>query len=176
MPGGSRDAWPHLQEILQEIAAQVDGLPCCDWVGEGGAGHFVKMVHNGIEYGDMQLITEAYHLMHAGLAMDATEIGEVFSGWRAGKLDSYLIDITAEIFTLKDDDGTPLVEKILDVAGQKAQASGPSSMPSNSASPSRSSARRSSRDSSPRLRRSASPLPGSCGDRRSCPASTATPP
>lgn len=119
MPGGSRDAWPHLQAILQEIAAQVDGLPCCDWVGEGGAGHFVKMVHNGIEYGDMQLITEAYHLMHTGLAMDATEIGEVFSGWRAGKLDSYLIDITADIFTLKDDDGTPLVEKILDVAGQK---------------------------------------------------------
>ena len=119
MPGGSHQAWEHIGPIFQSIAAQVDGTPCCDWVGDGGAGHFVKMVHNGIEYGDMQLITEAYHLMKSGLGMQAEEIGEVFSGWRSGKLDSYLIDITAEIFTVKDSDGEPLVEKILDVAGQK---------------------------------------------------------
>ena len=119
MPGGSRDAWPHVQAILQGIAAHVDGVPCCDWVGEGGAGHFVKMVHNGIEYGDMQLICEAYHLMHGALGMSAGEIGAVFERWRSGKLDSYLIDITADVFTVLDDDGEPLVEKILDVAGQK---------------------------------------------------------
>jgi 6-phosphogluconate dehydrogenase len=119
MPGGSHQAWEHIAPIFQSIAAQVDGTPCCDWVGDGGAGHFVKMVHNGIEYGDMQLITEAYHLMKSGLGMQAEQIGEVFSGWRSGKLDSYLIDITAEIFTVKDSDGEPLVEKILDVAGQK---------------------------------------------------------
>jgi 6-phosphogluconate dehydrogenase len=119
MPGGSREAWPHVKEIMQSISAHVDGIPCCDWVGENGAGHFVKMVHNGIEYGDMQLIGEAYHLMKGVLGLGAEEIGQVFTGWNQGRLDSYLIEITADIFTVRDQDGSPLVEKILDVAGQK---------------------------------------------------------
>ncbi|UCH25642.1 MAG: decarboxylating NADP(+)-dependent phosphogluconate dehydrogenase [Trueperaceae bacterium] len=119
MPGGSRAAWPHVREILQSISAHVDGIPCCDWVGENGAGHFVKMVHNGIEYGDMQLISEAYHVMQGVLGLQSEEIGQVFAGWNQGRLDSYLIEITADIFTAKDHDGNPLVEKILDVAGQK---------------------------------------------------------
>ena len=119
MPGGTPGAWEHVQEIFQSIAAQVDGVPCCDWVGENGAGHFVKMVHNGIEYGDMQLICEAYHLMKSALGMDNDEIGETFRGWNKGKLDSYLIEITGEIFKAKDEDGSPLVDKILDTAGQK---------------------------------------------------------
>ena len=119
MPGGSPEAWPHVKNILQDISAHVDGVPCCDWVGEGGAGHYVKMVHNGIEYGDMQLIAEAYSLMKNALSMSAADIGEVFAKWNAGRLDSYLIEITADIFTKMDTDGQPLVDKILDSAGQK---------------------------------------------------------
>lgn len=120
MPGGSPKAWPYVKEIFQSIAAKVDdGVPCCDWVGEDGAGHFVKMVHNGIEYGDMQIINEAYHLMKELLGMDAFEQHEVFKKWNEGKLDSYLIEITRDILAFKDEDGTPIVEKILDTAGQK---------------------------------------------------------
>ncbi len=120
MPGGSVAAWPHVKEIFQSIAAKVDdGTPCCDWVGENGAGHYVKMVHNGIEYGDMQLICEAYQLLKDGLGLNADELHEVFADWNKGELDSYLIDITEQIFAKKDDDGTPVVEKILDTAGQK---------------------------------------------------------
>src|SRR5690606_24988292 len=120
MPGGSPAAWPHVKPIFQDIAAKVeDGSPCCDWVGENGAGHFVKMVHNGIEYGDMQIINEAYHLMKELLGMDAFEQHEVFKKWKSGRLDSYLIEITADILAYKDEDGSPLVEKILDTAGQK---------------------------------------------------------
>jgi 6-phosphogluconate dehydrogenase len=120
MPGGSPGAWPHVQEIFRAVSAKVDGgVPCCDWVGENGAGHFVKMVHNGIEYGDMQIINEAYHLMKGLLGMDAFEQHEVFEKWNRGVLDSYLIEITADITAYKDEDGSPLVEKILDAAGQK---------------------------------------------------------
>ncbi len=120
MPGGNPEAWPHVKEIFQAIAAKVeDGTPCCDWVGENGAGHYVKMVHNGIEYGDMQLICEAYQLLKDGLGLTADELHQVFADWNKGELDSYLIEITAEIFTKKDDDGAPLVDKILDTAGQK---------------------------------------------------------
>ncbi|MDR0220899.1 MAG: decarboxylating NADP(+)-dependent phosphogluconate dehydrogenase [Lachnospiraceae bacterium] len=120
MPGGSQAAWPHVQPILQAIAAKVgDGTPCCQWVGANGAGHFVKMVHNGIEYGDMQLICEAYHLMRDGLGMSAMEMHEVFAEWNKGELDSYLIEITSDILAYKDTDGSPLVDKILDTAGQK---------------------------------------------------------
>src|SRR5688572_21514653 len=120
MPGGSPDAWPHVKEIFQSIAAKVeDGTPCCDWVGENGAGHYVKMVHNGIEYGDMQLICEAYHVLKEGLGLTADELHEVFADWNKGELDSYLIEITSEIFAKKDEDGSPLIDKILDTAGQK---------------------------------------------------------
>jgi len=120
MPGGSPAAWPHVKPIFQSIAAKVeDGTPCCDWVGENGAGHFVKMVHNGIEYGDMQLICEAYYLMKVLLGMSPDEMHEVFKEWNEGELDSYLIEITRDILAFKDDDGQPLVEKILDTAGQK---------------------------------------------------------
>lgn len=120
MPGGSKEAWPFVKDIFQSIAAKVDGgVPCCDWVGEDGAGHFVKMVHNGIEYGDMQIINEAYHLMKDMLGMDAFEQHEVFKQWNKEELDSYLIEITADILAFKDEDGSPLVEKILDTAGQK---------------------------------------------------------
>jgi len=120
MPGGSPDAWPHVKEIFQSISAKVeDGSPCCDWVGEKGAGHFVKMVHNGIEYGDMQLITEAYQLMKDFLDMSHQEMHEVFKTWNEGELNSYLIEITRNILAFKDEDGKPLVEKILDTAGQK---------------------------------------------------------
>ncbi|MGH9632896.1 MAG: decarboxylating NADP(+)-dependent phosphogluconate dehydrogenase [Bryobacteraceae bacterium] len=120
MPGGNPDAWPHVKEIFQSIAAKVDdGTPCCDWVGEDGAGHYVKMVHNGIEYGDMQLICEAYHLLREGLNLNAGELHKVFADWNKGELDSFLIDITSQIFTKKDDDGSPLIDKILDTAGQK---------------------------------------------------------
>jgi 6-phosphogluconate dehydrogenase len=120
MPGGSPPAWPHVKPIFQSIAAKVeDGTPCCDWVGENGAGHFVKMVHNGIEYGDMQLICEAYYLMKVLLGMSPDEMHEVFKEWNEGELDSYLIEITRDILAFKDDDGQPLVEKILDTAGQK---------------------------------------------------------
>jgi 6-phosphogluconate dehydrogenase len=120
MPGGSPAAWPAVKPIFQAIAAKVgDGTPCCDWVGEGGAGHFVKMTHNGIEYGDMQLICEAYQLMKDGLGMTAPEMHEVFAEWNQGELDSYLIEITRDILAYKDEDGSPLVDKILDTAGQK---------------------------------------------------------
>jgi 6-phosphogluconate dehydrogenase len=120
MPGGSPAAWPHVKEIFQAVAAKVeDGSPCCDWVGEGGAGHFVKMVHNGIEYGDMQIINEAYQLMKDLLGMSADEMHEVFKKWNTEELDSYLIEITRDILAFKDEDGQPLVEKILDTAGQK---------------------------------------------------------
>ena len=120
MPGGSNDAWPHIKDIFQSIAAKVeDGTPCCDWVGEGGAGHYVKMVHNGIEYGDMQLICEAYHLMSVGLGMNPEQMSEVFADWNRGELDSFLIEITRDILAFKDEDGQPLVDKILDAAGQK---------------------------------------------------------
>lgn len=120
MPGGNADAWPHVKEIFQAIAAKVDGgVPCCDWVGEDGAGHYVKMVHNGIEYGDMQLICEAYQLLQDGLGLDADELHNVFAEWNKGELDSFLIEITADIFAKKDDDGTPMIDKILDTAGQK---------------------------------------------------------
>jgi 6-phosphogluconate dehydrogenase len=120
MPGGSKAAWKEVKPIFQAIAAKVeDGTPCCDWVGENGAGHFVKMVHNGIEYGDMQLICEAYQIMRDLLHMDADEMHMVFKDWNKGDLDSYLIEITRDILAYKDDDGAPLVDKILDTAGQK---------------------------------------------------------
>ncbi|MGD9994274.1 MAG: decarboxylating NADP(+)-dependent phosphogluconate dehydrogenase [Salinivirgaceae bacterium] len=120
MPGGSKSAWNEVKPIFQTIAAKVDNnVPCCDWVGEGGAGHFVKMVHNGIEYGDMQIISEAYHLMKDVLGMSADEMHEVFAEWNRGDLSSYLIEITSDILKQKDSDGQPLVDKILDTAGQK---------------------------------------------------------
>jgi 6-phosphogluconate dehydrogenase len=119
MPGGDPQAWPEIKPILQSIAAKVDGEPCCQWVGEAGAGHYVKMVHNGIEYGDMQLISEAYQLMREGLEMTVDEIQAVFQQWNTGVLDSYLIEITANILGVRDDDGAPLVDRILDTASQK---------------------------------------------------------
>src|SRR5664279_158915 len=120
MPGGNPKAWPHVKPIFQAIAAKVeDGTPCCDWVGEDGAGHFVKMVHNGIEYGDMQLITEAYQMMRDLLHLQADEMHLIFKKWNEGVLDSYLIEITRDILAYKDIDGQPLVDKILDTAGQK---------------------------------------------------------
>ena len=118
MPGGNPDAWPHVKDIFQSIAAQVDGEPCCDWVGEEGAGQYVKMVHNGIEYGDMQLICEAYDFMKRGLGMNEPDMQAVFSEWNKGVLDSYLIEISANILGFKDDEGYPL-NRILDRAGQK---------------------------------------------------------
>ncbi|MDN3506843.1 MAG: decarboxylating NADP(+)-dependent phosphogluconate dehydrogenase [Simkaniaceae bacterium] len=121
MPGGNPDAWPEVKEILQGISAKAeeDGLPCCDWVGNGGAGHYVKMVHNGIEYGDMQLICEAFHLLTSVLGLNYTEIQEIFAEWNKGQLHSYLIEITSSILGHKESDGTPTIDKILDVAGQK---------------------------------------------------------
>ena len=120
MPGGSKAAWPFVKPIFQAIAAKVeDGSPCCDWVGENGAGHFVKMVHNGIEYGDMQLITEAYMILRDLLQLSADEMHEIFKEWNKGDLNSYLIEITRDILAYKDTDGKPLVDKILDTAGQK---------------------------------------------------------
>ena len=120
MPGGSPAAWEHVKPIFQAICAKVeDGSPCCDWVGENGAGHFVKMVHNGIEYGDMQLICEAYHLMRDYVGLSADEMHEIFTEYNKGDLDSYLIEITRDILGYKDTDGSPIVEKILDTAGQK---------------------------------------------------------
>jgi len=119
MPGGDEGAWPLVKPIFQSIAAKVDGEPCCQWVGRDGAGHFVKMVHNGIEYGDMQLICEAYALMGSALGMSHEQMHEVFSEWNRGVLDSYLIEITADILAKRDEDGAPLVTRILDTAGQK---------------------------------------------------------
>lgn len=120
MPGGSPKAWEHVKPIFQAIAAKVaDGTPCCDWVGENGAGHFVKMVHNGIEYGDMQLICETYQIMKDLLGLSYDEMHNIFKEWNEGELESYLIEITRDILAFKDEDGQPLVEKILDAAGQK---------------------------------------------------------
>ena len=118
MPGGSPEAWPEVKPIFQAIAAKVEGVPCCDWVGKDGAGHFVKMVHNGIEYGDMQLISEAYFIMKNLIGMSADEMHETFAEWNKGDLDSYLIEITRDILGYKED-GEALVEKIMDTAGQK---------------------------------------------------------
>lgn len=120
MPGGNDKAWPHIKEIFQAISAKTDeGEVCCNWVGSDGAGHYVKMVHNGIEYGDMQLICEAYQIMKELLGLSPDEMSQVFDEWNKGELDSYLIEITARILKFKDSDGTALVEKILDTAGQK---------------------------------------------------------
>jgi len=120
MPGGNPKAWPLVKKIFQAICAKTpEGEPCCDWIGEDGAGHYVKMVHNGIEYGDMQLICEAYHLMGTLLKMKAPAMHEVFAKWNKGELDSYLIEITRDILAVKDKDKKPLVDKILDTAGQK---------------------------------------------------------
>jgi 6-phosphogluconate dehydrogenase len=120
MPGGSPEAWPWVQPIFQAVAAKVeDGSPCCDWVGENGAGHFVKMVHNGIEYGDMQLICEAYHLMKEGLGLGYDRMHEIFAEWNEGELDSYLIEITRDILGFRDELGVAMLERILDTAGQK---------------------------------------------------------
>ena len=118
MPGGNPDAWPQVQEIFQAIAARVDDQPCCDWIGSGGAGHYVKMVHNGIEYGDMQLIGEAYDFMRRGMGLSQVQMAAVFGRWNTGVLDSYLIEITAKILDFVDDEGPTLV-RILDRAGQK---------------------------------------------------------
>ncbi len=121
MPGGNPKAWPQIKEIFQAIAAKAeeDGLPCCDWVGNGGAGHYVKMVHNGIEYGDMQLICEAFHLLTSLLGIDYNQLQEIFADWNKGPLHSYLIEITSSILGYRDTDGKPMIDKILDVAGQK---------------------------------------------------------
>jgi 6-phosphogluconate dehydrogenase len=120
MPGGSPEAWPHVAPILQAIAAKgTDGKPCCDWVGDGGAGHYVKMVHNGIEYGDMQLISETYQILKDYVKLDNDQMADVFDGWNKGFLDSYLIEITAKVLRYKDEDGQPLLDKIVDSAGQK---------------------------------------------------------
>lgn len=119
MPGGDSQAWPHVKAILQGISAKVGKEPCCDWVGDEGAGHYVKMVHNGIEYGDMQLIGEAYELLKTGLGLSNERLSQIFTKWNEGDLNSYLIEITSQIFAFKDNDGQYLVDKILDVAGQK---------------------------------------------------------
>ena len=119
MPGGPREAWNAVRPILQDISAHVDGTPCCDWMGEDGAGHYVKMVHNGIEYGDMQLIAEAYQLMRDGLGLSAEEMHQVFADWNQGKLDSYLIEITRDILSRYDDEGKLVLDLVVDAAGQK---------------------------------------------------------
>ncbi|MEA2001929.1 MAG: decarboxylating NADP(+)-dependent phosphogluconate dehydrogenase [Actinomycetota bacterium] len=119
MPGGSAAAWPHIRDILQSMAASVDGVPCCDWISSDGAGHYVKMVHNGIEYGDMQVLAEAYDIMHRGLNFTHRDMQKVFTTWNQGPLDSYLVEITSDVMSTIDNDGEPLLEKILDTAGQK---------------------------------------------------------
>ena len=119
MPGGAAQAWPAIRGMFQAIAARIDDVPCCQWLGEGGAGHYVKMVHNGIEYGDMQLIAETCHLMQHALGMSHDEMAEAFSGWNRGKLESYLIEIAAHVLRQRDSDGSPRVDWILDQAGQK---------------------------------------------------------
>jgi 6-phosphogluconate dehydrogenase len=119
MPGGPRDAYERVRPLFEAIAAQVDGTPCCAWMGEGGAGHFVKMVHNGIEYGDMQLIAEAYHLMRDALGMDAAAMRDTFARWNEGVLDSFLIEVTRDVLGTVDDEGRLVLDLILDRAGQK---------------------------------------------------------
>ncbi len=119
MPGGSAEAWPLVRPVFQAIAARVDNSPCCDWVGDNGAGHFVKMVHNGIEYGDMQLICEAYFLMKEYIGLTPDEMHTVFDEWNKGDLDSYLIEITGDILAFREEQGDPVIDKILDSAGQK---------------------------------------------------------
>jgi 6-phosphogluconate dehydrogenase len=119
MPGGNKEAWPYVKPIFQAISAKVDGDPCCEWVGDNGAGHYVKMVHNGIEYGDMQIICEGYQLLSEGLGLSADEMHLIFDEWNKNELSSYLIEITAAILAYKDEDGAPLLNKILDTAGQK---------------------------------------------------------
>jgi len=119
MPGGNKQAWDSVKPIFQAISAKVDGAPCCQWVGDNGGGHYVKMVHNGIEYGDMQLICEAYQLMHDGLGLPIDDIQSIFAEWNKGVLDSYLVEITANILAYKDENGQPLINSILDTAGQK---------------------------------------------------------
>ena len=119
MPGGNPKAWPHIKPIFQAICAKSGNDPCCDWVGEGGSGHYVKMVHNGIEYGDMQLICEAYHLLKDCLGLSHDRMSSILKDWNKGELDSFLIEISANILGYKDVDGSPLVEKIRDSAGQK---------------------------------------------------------
>jgi len=120
MPGGSEKAWPLVKDIFKAISAKTpDGVPCCDWVGSDGAGHYVKMAHNAIEYGDIQIICEAYHLMKQGLGLSAEHMHQIFADWNTTELNSYLIEITRDIMAYKDKDGEPLVEKILDKAGQK---------------------------------------------------------
>jgi 6-phosphogluconate dehydrogenase len=120
MPGGSPEAWPHVKPIFQDISAKTDkGEPCCEWVGKGGAGHFVKMVHNGIEYGDMQMICETYQMMKVGLGMSNEEMHKVFARWNEGVLDSYLVEITRDILDHKEEDGTHTIDVIMDRAGQK---------------------------------------------------------
>ena len=119
MPGGDPKAWPAVKDIFQAISAKVDGEACCEWMGDGGAGHYVKMVHNGIEYGDMQLICEAYQLLREGLGIPFDDLQSIFEQWNAGVLDSYLIEITRDILGVRDSDGEPLVDKVLDTAGQK---------------------------------------------------------
>lgn len=121
MPGGNEEAWPIVKQIFQNISAKAteDGIPCCEWIGDGGAGHYVKMVHNGIEYGDMQLIAEAYFLLKTFISNDPKELHDIFSEWNQGYLNSFLIEITAKIFLQKEQDGTLLLDHILDVANQK---------------------------------------------------------
>ncbi|MEQ1560926.1 MAG: decarboxylating NADP(+)-dependent phosphogluconate dehydrogenase, partial [Methyloglobulus sp.] len=119
MPGGNKEAWEYVRPIFQAISAKVGNDPCCEWVGDNGAGHYVKMVHNGIEYGDMQIICEAYQLLSEGLGLSADEMHVIFDEWNKGELSSYLIEITSGILAYKDEDGSPLVNKILDTAGQK---------------------------------------------------------
>ena len=119
MPGGNAAAWPEIKDLFQDIAATAEGEPMCEWVGPDGAGHYIKMVHNGIEYGDMEVIAEAYDIMRRGLGMSAPDMQPVFAEWNTGALDSYLIEITTSILGTRDEDGDPLVDKILDVAGQK---------------------------------------------------------
>jgi 6-phosphogluconate dehydrogenase len=120
MPGGNPAAWPIVRNILQDISAKSDdGAPCCEWVGSGGSGHYVKMVHNGIEYGDMQMIGETYDLLHRGLGLSHEEMHDIFNRWNEGDLESYLVEITRDIMAVRDSDGAPLVSRILDRAGQK---------------------------------------------------------
>ena len=119
MPGGAAAAWPAIRDMFQAIAATVDGVPCCQWLGEGGAGHYVKMIHNGIEYGDMQLIAEVCHLMQHALGLGHDAMADCFEAWNGGRLESYLVEITARILRQRDHDGSPLVDSILDQAGQK---------------------------------------------------------